>query len=37
MISFALTPQTAVELDDPAAARAFAIRYLQPQISGSPA
>lgn len=36
MISFALTPQTAVDLDDPDAARAFAIRYLQPLLSGSP-
>lgn len=34
MISFFLTPQTAVALDDPDDARAFALRYLAPLLSG---
>ncbi|MGQ0632501.1 MAG: TetR/AcrR family transcriptional regulator [Sporichthyaceae bacterium] len=34
MLSFALTPQTAAALDDPDDARAFALRYLAPLLSG---
>lgn len=34
MISFALTPQTVVPIDDPEQARAFALRYLAPLLSG---
>ncbi|MFA9270328.1 MAG: TetR family transcriptional regulator [Baekduiaceae bacterium] len=34
LLSYLLTPQTLVDLDDPAAARAFALRYLRPILVG---
>jgi AcrR family transcriptional regulator len=33
IVSFLLTPQTPIDLDDPAAARAFARRYLSPLLT----
>jgi AcrR family transcriptional regulator len=35
ILSYLLTPQTLVDLDDPDAARAFARRYLRPVLTGS--
>lgn len=35
MLSYLLTPQTLVDLDDPDEARAFALRYLRPVLTGS--
>lgn len=35
LLSFILTPQTLVDLDDPDEARAFALRYLRPVLVGS--
>lgn len=35
LLSFLLTPQTLVDLDDPDQARAFALRYLRPVLVGS--
>ncbi len=35
LLSYLLTPQGPVDLDDPAKARAFALRYLQPILVGS--
>lgn len=35
MLSYLLTPQTLVDLDDPDEARAFALRYLRPVLSGT--
>lgn len=34
ILSYLLTPQATVDLDDPAAARAFASRYLRPLLMG---
>ena len=34
ILSYLLTPQTLVDLDDPDAARAFALRYLRPVLVG---
>ncbi len=34
LLSFLLTPQTPLDLDDPDVARAFALRYLQPLVNG---
>lgn len=34
LLSYLLTPQTLVDLDDPAEARAFALRYLRPVLAG---
>ncbi len=34
LLSFLLTPQTLVDLDDPDQARAFALRYLRPVLIG---
>lgn len=34
LLSYLLTPQTPVDLDDPAQARAFALRYLRPIVFG---
>jgi len=36
VLSYLLTPQTTVDLDDPAQARAFARRYLRPLLIGDP-
>ena len=36
LLSYLLTPQTLVDLDDPAEARAFALRYLRPVLVGAP-
>jgi AcrR family transcriptional regulator len=35
LLSYLLTPQTLVDLDDPAVARAFALRYLRPILVGT--
>jgi AcrR family transcriptional regulator len=35
MLSYLLTPQTLVDLDDPDEARAFALRYLRPVLVGT--
>ncbi len=35
ILSYLLTPQTLVDLDDPDEARAFALRYLRPLLLGS--
>jgi AcrR family transcriptional regulator len=35
LLSYLLTPQTLVDLDDPDEARAFALRYLRPVLMGS--
>lgn len=35
MLSYLLTPQTLIDLDDPDAARTFALRYLRPVLVGS--
>lgn len=35
LLSFMLTPQTLVDLDDPEEARAFALRYLRPVLVGT--
>ena len=35
LMSFILTPQTLVDLDDPDEARAFALRYLRPLLLGA--
>ncbi|MBA2348694.1 MAG: TetR/AcrR family transcriptional regulator [Solirubrobacterales bacterium] len=35
LLSFLLTPQTLVDLDDPDEARAFALRYLRPLLLGA--
>lgn len=35
ILSYVLTPQTLVDLDDPDEARAFALRYLRPVLIGS--
>lgn len=35
ILSYLLTPQTLVDLDDPDEARAFALRYLRPLIDGT--
>lgn len=36
ILSYLLTPQTVVDLDDPEQARAFALRYLRPLLAGPP-
>lgn len=36
LLSYLLTPQTLVDLDDPDEARAFALRYLRPVLVGAP-
>ncbi len=35
LLSYLLTPQASVDLDDPAAARGFALRYLRPILVGN--
>lgn len=36
ILSLVLTPPSALDLDDPAQARGFAVRYIQPMLEGRP-